>query len=84
MSLGNFFWGGKNLKLGKDIWISLYLTTTDSTMERQKFCPLKYEHKEICAQELLGGVHKLRLQSLSLIHHLPPSVYIFYGIKVYI
>ena len=44
-----FFGGGKNLKLGKDIWISLYLTTTDSTMERQKFCPLKYEHKEIYA-----------------------------------
>merc|ERR1712008_329696 len=31
----------------------------------------------------LGGVHKLRLQDLSFFDHLPPSVYIFYGIKVY-
>ena len=29
-----------------------------------------------------GGVHKLRLQDLSFFYHLPPSVYIFYGIKV--
>ena len=27
--------------------------------------------------------HKLRLQDLSFFDHLPPSVYIFYGIKVY-
>ena len=32
---------------------------------------------------ILGGVHKLRLQDLSFFDHLPPSVYIFYGIKVY-
>ena len=32
---------------------------------------------------LLGGVHKLRLQDLAFLDHLPPSVYIFYGIKVY-
>ena len=31
----------------------------------------------------LGGVHKLRLQDLAFFDHLPPSVYIFYGIKVY-
>ena len=31
----------------------------------------------------LGGVHKLCLQDLSFFDHLPPSVYIFYGIKVY-
>ena len=31
----------------------------------------------------LGGVHKLRLQDLSFFDHLPPSIYIFYGIKVY-
>ena len=31
----------------------------------------------------LGGVHKLRLQNLAFFDHLPPSVYIFYGIKVY-
>ena len=31
----------------------------------------------------LGGVHKLRLQDLAFIDHLSPSVYIFYGIKVY-
>ena len=30
-----------------------------------------------------GGVHKLRLQDLSFFYHLPPSVYIFYGLKVY-
>ena len=30
-----------------------------------------------------GGVHKLRLQDLSFFDHLPSSVYIFYGIKVY-
>ena len=29
------------------------------------------------------GVHKLRLQELAFFDHLPPSVYIFYGIKVY-
>ena len=32
---------------------------------------------------MLGGVHKLRLQDLAFFNHLPPSVYIFYGIKVY-
>ena len=32
---------------------------------------------------LLGGVHKLRLQNLAFFDHLPPSVYIFYGMKVY-
>ena len=31
----------------------------------------------------LGGVHKLRLQDLAFFDHLPPFVYIFYGIKVY-
>ena len=31
----------------------------------------------------LGSVHKLRLQNLAFFDHLPPSVYIFYGIKVY-
>ena len=31
----------------------------------------------------LGGVDKLRLQDLAFFDHLPPSVYIFYGIKVY-
>ena len=31
----------------------------------------------------LGGIHKLRLQDLAFFDHLPPSVYIFYGIKVY-
>ena len=33
--------------------------------------------------QTLGGVHKLRLQDLSFFDHLPPSVYIFYGIIVY-
>ena len=32
---------------------------------------------------VLGGVHKLRLQDLTFFDHLTPSVYIFYGIKVY-
>ena len=32
---------------------------------------------------LLGGIHKLRLQDLASFDHLPPSVYIFYGIMVY-
>ena len=31
----------------------------------------------------LVGVYKLRLQDLAFFDHLPPSVYIFYGIKVY-
>ena len=31
----------------------------------------------------LGGVHKLRLQDLSFFDHLPRTVYIFYGIKLY-
>ena len=31
----------------------------------------------------LGVVHKLRLQNLAFFDHLPPSVYIFYGMKVY-
>ena len=31
----------------------------------------------------LGGVHKLRLQDLAFFDHLPPFLYIFYGIKVY-
>ena len=35
------------------------------------------------AKPSLGGVHKLRLQDLAFLDHLPPSVYIFYGIKVY-
>ena len=30
-----------------------------------------------------GGVHKLRLQNLAFFDHLPPCVYINYGIKVY-
>ena len=34
-------------------------------------------------QYLLGGVHKQHLQNLSFFDHLPSSVYIFYGIKVY-
>ena len=33
-------------------------------------------------QYTLGGVQKLYLQELSFFDHLPPSVYIFYGIKV--
>ena len=33
--------------------------------------------------EYLGGVHKLRLQDLAFFDHLPPSVYIFYGMNVY-
>ena len=32
---------------------------------------------------LLGGVHKLRLQNLAFFDYLPPSVYIFDGMKVY-
>ena len=32
---------------------------------------------------ILGGVHKLRLQNLAFFDHLPPSVYILYGMKVY-
>ena len=31
----------------------------------------------------LGGVHKLRLQDLGFFDHLPPSIYIFYGMNVY-
>ena len=31
----------------------------------------------------LGGIHKLHLQDLAFFDHQPPSVYIFYGIKVY-
>ena len=31
----------------------------------------------------LGSVHKIRLQDLPFFDHLFPSVYIFYGIKVY-
>ena len=34
-------------------------------------------------QLALGGVHKLCLRNLTFFDHLPPSVYIFYGIKVY-
>ena len=30
-----------------------------------------------------GGVHKLRLQDLAFFDDLPPSVYFFYGIKIY-
>ena len=30
----------------------------------------------------LGGVHELRLQDLAFFDHLPPSVYILYGIMV--
>ena len=50
-------------------------------------CPLYQvdfrENPLPCAQQLLGGVHKLRLQDLAFVDHLPPSVYIFYGINVY-
>ena len=38
---------------------------------------------KIAGSSRLGGVHKLRLQDLAFFDHLPPSVYIFYGIKVY-
>ena len=41
---------------------------------------------EIWQSEIIlwyGGVHILRLQDLAFFDHLPPSVYIFYGIKVY-
>ena len=31
----------------------------------------------------LGGIHKLHLQDLAFFDHLLPSIYIFYGIKVY-
>ena len=31
----------------------------------------------------LGVVQKVRLQNLAFFDHLPPSVYIFYGMKVY-
>ena len=31
----------------------------------------------------LRGVPKLRLQNLSFFDHLPPSIYILYGMKVY-
>ena len=31
----------------------------------------------------LGGIHKLGLQNLAFFDHLPPSVYMFYGMKVY-
>ena len=31
----------------------------------------------------LGGIHKLRLQDMAFFDHLLPSVYIFYGKKVY-
>ena len=36
-----------------------------------------------CHTIFLGGVHKLRLQDLAFFDHLPPSVYIFYGVNVY-
>ena len=36
-----------------------------------------------CMYNVLGGVHKLRLQDLAFFDHLPPSVYIFYVIHVY-
>ena len=42
-----------------------------------------YVSKEDFVKVRLGGVHKLRLQDLAFFDHLPPSVYIFYGIKVY-
>ena len=47
---------------------------------------LKKEEKEPSGkafQKVLGGVHKLHLQDLAFFDHLPPLVYIFYGIKVY-
>ena len=37
----------------------------------------------MCIALILGGVHKLRLQDLAFFDHLLPSIYIFYGIKVY-
>ena len=37
----------------------------------------------MCGFSDKGVVHKLRLQDLSSFDHLRPSVYIFYGIKVY-
>ena len=40
-------------------------------------------HSVIAELSRLGGVHKLRLQNLAFFDHLPPSVYIFYGMKVY-
>ena len=38
--------------------------------------------KTVTVAATLGGVHKLRLQDLAFFDHLPPSVYIFYGIMV--
>ena len=45
--------------------------------------PFKEENDVLKCEINLRGVHKLRLQDLSFFDHLPPSVYIFYGIKVY-
>ena len=41
-----------------------------------------HRHGEGTSTYILGGIHKLCLQNLAFFNHLPPSVYIFYGIKV--
>ena len=50
------------------------------TVER---LPLGFPYQKHQIFPSKGGVHKLRLQDLSFFDHLPTSVYIFYGIKVY-
>ena len=42
-----------------------------------------YISQRACTNAVLGVFHKLHLQDLAFFDHLPPSVYIFYGIKVY-
>ena len=46
--------------------------------------PCMFTSGKVCILILKqGGVHKLRLQNLASFDHLPPSIYIFYGMKVY-
>ena len=59
----------------KNCWVMLKILSLDQIF-------LIYRHT-LEVSNGLGGVHKLRLQNLSFFDHLPPSVYIFYGIKVY-
>ena len=42
-----------------------------------------YISQRACTNAVLGVFHKLHLQDLAFFDHLPPSVNIFYGIKVY-
>ena len=66
----------KMVRIGVQFRINCFLNVIHMGQKVGKIGPIKMKN-------ILGGVHNLRLQDLAFFDHLPPSVYIFSGIKVY-